>query len=135
MRIKTGIVEGMNISNRGERIMKTISQAYLDLSLRLPIEDDSVQKRLHRAHNDVLNPQAYNITKTGDGLYTIRRYTTSAFEDNSVEYLVSSKSCTCPDFEKTRAGLCKHRLAVMLLEEMEKDTVAEQTFKAWYEEK
>lgn len=99
--------------------MKTKEQAYLDLSLNLPIELKAVQDRLLRAYNEVLDPNQYTLTALGEGVYKAVKLSTSFLEDNSRRYTVTSQQCSCPDWEGTYAHLCKHRLAVLILEEMQ----------------
>lgn len=94
-----------------------LAQAYLHVSERLPIEDDSVKRRLDRAYQ-MLNGYGYSFIKLSVGGYRVYKASTSLLEDTSAIYTTDSTQCTCPDFEKARGNLCKHRLAVMLLEEM-----------------
>ncbi len=99
---------------------RSLKAAYLGLSLRLPIEDIKVRQRLDRGYGIVIS-EGYSIAQGTDNCYTVYRASTSLLEDNSVTYEVGEESCTCPDFPTARGGLCKHRLAVMLVEEMKKD--------------
>lgn len=99
--------------------MKTKAQAYLDLALKLPIEIKSVKDRLDRAGQQVLN-HGYEVRHIQNGTYRVSKASTSLLEDHSQIYLCSNASCTCPDFQSAYGNLCKHRLAVMILEEMEK---------------
>lgn len=102
-----------------------LAQAYLNVSLKLPIDDIKVKQRLDRGY-DIINGYGYSISQINrpnpnmEVCYKVSKASTSMLEDNSAVYHVSITSCTCPDFEKARAGLCKHRLAVMLIEEMNK---------------
>jgi hypothetical protein len=102
--------------------MASLEQAYFNLTLQLPVEDKTVSDRLNRAYS-ILNGYGYNITQVnnhgGMKQYKVSKLSTSLLEDNSVNYYVTNRSCTCPDYEKARAGLCKHRLAVMIKEEMD----------------
>ena len=99
-----------------------LAQAMLVISQRIPIADASVQARLNRAYDTVRNlGSGYSITAVSNGVYKVHKESTApAFSgvDSSANYVTDNKSCTCPDFEKARAGLCKHRLAIMLMEEM-----------------
>lgn len=103
-----------------ESPMKSLRQAYFDLSLRLPVEDIKVLQRLDRGY-DITQSYGYTIDKVSSSDYHIHRESTSLLDDNAITYIVTKDSCTCPDYETARGGLCKHRLAVMLLEEMMKD--------------
>lgn len=97
---------------------KTLSEALLAVAATLPVEDVQVQKRMDRAEG-ILKGYGYEIWRSNvAGCYTIKKASTSLLENNEHSYDVSPASCTCPDFPTARAGLCKHRLAVMILEEM-----------------
>jgi hypothetical protein len=100
--------------------MKTLRQAYFELSTKLPIEDIKVKQRLDRGY-DILLSYGYSISNGQNGMYTVSKASTSLLDDNSVHYTidVNEHSCTCPDFPTARAGLCKHVLAVRLKEIME----------------
>ena len=106
--------------------MKTLAQAYLDLSMKIPVEDIKLKQRLDRAY-EMYNSYGYDITEVGIDsdstvLYHVHKASTSLLESNSVTYEVSTKDCTCPDYPSARGNLCKHRLAVMLVEEMKKES-------------
>lgn len=94
-----------------------IAQAYLNVSLRIPIEDPKVKQRLDRGYN-IVSEYGYEIVPCGAGAYLVQKASTSMLVDMSAEYRVTSEHCTCPDFATARAGLCKHRLAVMIVEDM-----------------
>lgn len=102
---------------------KTKEQAYVNILAQLPF-DASIVKRLDRAKNDVLS-YGYTVEvmfkKGGVTRYKISKASTSLLENNEHAYQVTNTSCNCPDFNTARSGLCKHRLAVMILEEMNKD--------------
>lgn len=102
----------------------TKKQAYINVLERLPFDPKIVQ-RLDRASEQVLGygyeVKHAGIATSGERLYYISKASTSLLDDNGHTYGVTNKTCNCPDFETARAGLCKHRLAVMLLEEMELD--------------
>jgi hypothetical protein len=98
--------------------MKSLWQAYLNVSACLPIEDKKVKDRLDRGLG-ILQSYGYSLEKNSDNSYTIRKASTSLLEDVSAQYTVTSESCSCPDFPSARGGLCKHRLAVMILNEQE----------------
>lgn len=100
--------------------MQSLRQAHFAVSQRLPLEDIKVKQRFERAYNDLINGYGYTIEHLGDGEYLISKASTSLLEDTSVCYAVTVSSCTCPDYETARAGLCKHRMAVMVVEEMNK---------------
>jgi SWIM zinc finger len=100
--------------------MKTLKQAYFELSTKLPIEDIKVKQRLDRGY-DILLSYGYSVSHGHNGLYTVCKASTSLLEDTSVEYSIdlNAHSCTCPDFPTARGGLCKHVLAVKLKAMME----------------
>jgi len=97
-----------------------LQQAYLNVAARLPSTPD-IKVRLDRAYDIIrCNGEGYSIQlpfKAGQP-YTVHKASTSLLEDTSVSYTVTPQSCTCPDAAKTRTGLCKHRLAILLLQEM-----------------
>jgi SWIM zinc finger len=95
--------------------MKTLREAYFELSTKLPIEDIKVKQRLDRGY-DILLSYGYSVSNLSNGVYTVSKASTSLLEDTSVEYIIDLKehSCTCPDYPTARAGLCKHMLAVKL---------------------
>lgn len=97
-----------------------LQEAFLALSQKLP-KDEALLKRLDRAYS-IVDGYGYTITHEGEGLYRVEKASTSLFTDESRVYTVTNKTCSCPDFEKVRAGMCKHRLAVRLLEMMNNDT-------------
>lgn len=104
---------------------KSLSQALFILTTKLPMEDIKVKQRVERAYDIVRQlGSGYNISPmvnpaTGETFYQVYRESTSLLEDNSVYYTVNQQGCTCPDAMTARAGLCKHRLATMLIEEMQ----------------
>lgn len=108
--------------------MPSLQQAMLTISQCIPVADKSVSDRLNRAYDIVRTlGEGYSITLiTGEfkgynnGVYNVHKESTASIfsQDSSADYVADNKSCSCPDFEKARAGLCKHRLAVMLIEEM-----------------
>mgnify|MGYP001595729001 CR=1 FL=1 len=103
--------------------MKSLAQAMLNVSSQLPLSDDAIKRRLDRAYDMVLKQgSGYEFTRAvateGGHIYSVHRASTSLLEDNSATYIVNEDGCSCPDASKTRAGLCKHRLATMILEEM-----------------
>lgn len=102
--------------------MKTLIQAYLDVSMKIPIEDVKVLQRLDRAES-LLKSYGYSVNEVGvdtagNTLYHIFKASTTLLEDTSVQYEVTVQHCTCPDYPSARGNLCKHRLAIMLKEEM-----------------
>jgi hypothetical protein len=106
--------------------MPSLEQAYFSVTMQLPVEDKSVSDRLTRAYN-ILSQPGYSITYGGsiDGrkVYDVIKLSTGILTSNDdSHYVVTNQDCTCPDYEKARAGLCKHRLAVMIKEEMLRDT-------------
>ena len=108
-------------------IAMNLQQAYLNISSKIPVDDIKVKQRLDRGYDMVrLNGQGYTIVGYVDlGQWQVHKASTSLLEDNSHSYDVSLTDCTCPDFTSARGGLCKHRLAVMLLTEMEKEMMPE----------
>ena len=101
--------------------MPNYHQAALNVAQRFPsyLGDESFKKRMDRAY-DMLVKGGYDI-KRANNVYHVSRASTSLFEDNSITYEVTDNSCSCPDFEKgqARGDLCKHRLAVMILQEVD----------------
>jgi len=96
-----------------------LAQAVFNLSLSIPVSDKSINDRLNRAYDIVRSlGQGYTFTLVSNGVYKVHKESTApAFSstESSADYTVDTRSCTCPDFERARAGLCKHRLAVMLI--------------------
>lgn len=85
----------------------------------------ALERRIQRAVNDIILGEGirYHVNKDDAKTYSVRRYTTSMFEDNEAVYFVTKDAyvwiCNCPDFEKAPFNLCKHRIAVTILEGME----------------
>lgn len=104
--------------------MKTLPQALAIIESRLPVEDINIKRRVQRAY-DICISHGYTISLVENqiaknaAVYRVYKASTSLLEDSSAMYIVDDTSCTCPDFEKVRAGLCKHRIAVMLVKEMQ----------------
>jgi SWIM zinc finger len=98
---------------------RSVREAYFNISQRLPMDDIKVKQRLDRAY-DIVIGNGYTVEPLSTDLheFDIYRESTSLFEDNAVHYYVDEQSCECPDFGSARGGLCKHRLAVMLVKEM-----------------
>jgi SWIM zinc finger len=102
---------------------KSMHEMVDELESELP-EIPGLARRINRAVNDIILAEGlrYHTVKLSDGEYSIHRYSTSMFEDNSATYQLvkdgHSWGCTCPDFEKAPFNMCKHRLAVMILEGM-----------------
>lgn len=97
---------------------KTLHQALLNVSSKLPMDDKKVSDRVNRAYDIVRSlGSGYSIKKNKNG-YTVYKESTSLLEDNSVYYTIDERGCSCPDNPTARGNLCKHRLAVMLIEEM-----------------
>ena len=95
----------------------TLQQAYLNVSAKMP-ESYDVKKRLDRAY-DICISAGYTLMRQSDSTWTVYRASTSLLEDSSAIYTVSqSDGCTCPDAVTARGGMCKHRLACMIREEM-----------------
>ena len=106
-----------------------IQQAMINIAARIPVNDPTVQARLDRAY-DICISQGYTLQQNADKSWSIYRASTSLLEDSSAQYTVSKENgCTCPDADlqsgKARAGLCKHRIAVMIKEEMARYTEVE----------
>lgn len=110
----------------------TLQEAMKAVEQKVPASsDETVRARLHRAYDIVRqNGSGYVITKSnstvnaleGGYVWHVHKASTApAFssDDSSAFYTVDSSGCNCPDVERARAGLCKHRLATMLLQEME----------------
>lgn len=97
----------------------TLTAAVRILESELPMENSQVANSLYRAEHQIIRGYGYSIKPLGNGRYVIVKASTSMLEDNSHEYLVSSKECNCPNYVKTFANLCKHRLAVMIVETMQ----------------
>ena len=105
---------------RSKPIVTSPRAALFTLSTRLPIEDKSVSDRLNRAY-DIVTGYGYTVellNSDNDAEYAVYKASTTLLEDTSVCYSVTQHSCTCPDYEKARGNLCKHRLAVMIVREM-----------------
>lgn len=101
----------------------TLQQAYLNVSAKIPVEDTKVKQRLERAYDIVqCNGSGYVITKSmlqGEYVWHIHKASTSPTDASAVSmYTVDSEGCNCPDAITARAGLCKHRLATMMMREM-----------------
>ena len=100
----------------------TLQQAYLNVASTQPASED-VRRRLDRAYDIVrTNGEGYKVSHDAlyDALWHVQKASTQLLEDNSIEYQVDKVSCTCPDFVSARGGMCKHRLAVAMIKEMEK---------------
>lgn len=107
----------------------TQMEAYLRVAEKLPIDDPAVLRRLERADKDILRGYGYTIIKHvtlgEDTIYTLTKLSTAPMgttdSQNGNQYTVTPYTCTCPDFESggARGGLCKHRLAIMIREQME----------------
>lgn len=99
--------------------MLNLIEALQKVERVVPIEDYSVQKRLNRAYDMVRdNGYGYSIVKSNEDSWIIHKASTNLLIDNSAMYTVQDHQCTCPD-DQARGGLCKHVLAVMLLEMLE----------------
>lgn len=103
-----------------------IQQAFLNISSRIPVEDINVKKRLDRGYEIARQHRdgeggygvSHAVSTNGEYVWYVTRASTSLFDDNTAMYTINDEGCNCPDAEKCRAGLCKHRLAVMLIKEM-----------------
>lgn len=91
-----------------------LQEAFLRLSEKLPSDQDIVN-RLKRAYDILAKPGYSVLYNPCNDKWKVWKLATSAFEEDKY-YTVDESSCTCPDFPTARAGLCKHRLAVRLLE-------------------
>ena len=100
-----------------------LQTAFLNVAARLP-DDAGIKARLNRAYDIVISyGRGYDIKEGLEPrVYTVHKASTSLFADTSATYTVTNISCTCPDFPTARGGLCKHRLAIMLVEELTADT-------------
>ena len=97
----------------------SLTAAYRALEERLPI-NVKIKQRLDRAY-EIINGYGYTVealSSDKNAEYAVYKASTSLFTDESKCYNVTQQSCTCPDYETAQAGLCKHRLAVMLIGEM-----------------
>ncbi len=87
----------------------------------LPIEDPTVAARLGRACG-LLQQPGYNFTYIDEvNGWHVEKASTSILDTQPSAYSVTkAEGCSCPDAVggRARAGLCKHALAVMLLEQM-----------------
>lgn len=106
--------------------MRTLQQAFLNVSARIPTEDIKVKQRLERAYDIVAcNGSGYVVTKSmlqGVYVWHVHKASTSPTDTAaSSMYTVNADGCSCPDAITARAGLCKHRLATMIVSEMEKE--------------
>lgn len=89
--------------------MNNLDQAFLDISMQIPAQDNTVMVRLQRAYDIILSLGEKYTIESANGSYAVCNVA-----DNKT-YIVNSEGCTCPDAaERARAGLCKHRLATML---------------------
>jgi hypothetical protein len=93
---------------RGDRKLLGIVKTLYDT---LPA-DEEIRKRVDRGY-DILTKGGYGIEIDGSIAY-VRKLSTSLFGEDT-EYQVTESTCSCPDYETARAGLCKHRLAVRML--------------------
>jgi hypothetical protein len=98
----------------------TLSEASAVLARKLPLENPSLRRRFDRAY-DMIRMPGYELTRQPDGSYIVEKLSSSLIEDTSALYYVTDTSCTCPDYQNLLQGLCKHRLAVMLLEAMNEE--------------
>ena len=108
------------INIHGMLVHTTLPQAYLNLSNKLPLDDVKVKQRLERAY-DIVNGYGYVLERLStdtNAEYVVDKASTTLLDDNSVQYQVTKQSCDCPDSPTARGGLCKHRLAVLIVEEM-----------------
>jgi hypothetical protein len=85
----------------------------------LPTGDIGITRRFERALQDIISGYEYMMTVVSHTANAtrcvIKKESTRLLEDNSVSYSTSDTQCDCPDFEKARGNLCKHRLAVMIV--------------------
>jgi len=102
--------------------MKSLMQAMIDVGARLPLTDMKVKQRFERAYEIarclLTTNGGYEVKEITPGNYDMHRVSSSLLEDNGVHYTVNRERCTCPDYETARAGLCKHRMAIMLIEDV-----------------
>lgn len=95
----------------------TLHQAMINVASKIPVVDPAVRVRLDRGYN-IVRSQGYTLSQH-ENSWLVYKESTSLLEDSSARYAVSeSEGCTCPDAQTARGGLCKHRLAVMIKEEM-----------------
>jgi hypothetical protein len=96
----------------------TLSEASAALARKLPLENPSLRRRFDRAY-DMIRMPGYELKKQPDGCYIVEKLSSSLIDDTSALYYVTDTSCTCPDYQTLLQGLCKHRIAIMLLELIE----------------
>jgi hypothetical protein len=103
--------------------MTDIDKAFYSISEQLP-NDDGTLRRIERAYRIVKGIDPYEFVQLAEPyehIWEVSRVSTRAIGlDEQIEpYEVDTvrHTCTCPDFveEKCRAGLCKHRIAVMVV--------------------
>ena len=103
--------------------MKGLKEAFDMVASKLPVTDPTVKARLDRGYG-ILISQGYSVEpqQADTTLYRVKKASTSLLEDSSASYLVDTLTgtCSCPDWPTARAGLCKHRISVMMLQEIEK---------------
>lgn len=102
----------------------TLQQAYLNVSKRIPVEDIKVKQRLERAYDIVAaHGSGYAVTKSmlhNEYVYHVHKASTNATDTSATRmYTIDADGCNCPDAITARAGLCKHKLATMIVKEME----------------
>jgi hypothetical protein len=94
-----------------------LREATAQVQRALPMEDPGIARRFDRAYDIVIADGGYELVQHSAAIWLVNRASTSLFIDNAMEYVVdtAAKTCTCPDFSSVRAGLCKHRMAVMIM--------------------
>ncbi len=102
----------------------TRQQAYQIVAAKIPTDDPTIVRRLDRAWSMIIGYGYEFIPHNAEyhtKYWTVEKLSTSITEDNGHKYTVDDIACTCPDYQSARGGLCKHRLAVMILTEMGED--------------
>jgi hypothetical protein len=101
-----------------------LQQAFLTVASKIPVEDIKVKQRLDRAYDIVqCGGSGYAITKSlrhNEYAWHVHKASTSPLDTTATMYTVDGEGCSCPDAVSARAGLCKHKLATMIVAEMEK---------------
>lgn len=101
----------------------TLHEAFIAVGVTLPLHTKSVSDRLNRAYDIVrMSDSEYMLLKTAgaDGdHWHITKASGSLVGEDSHYTITPTAGCSCPDaIERAEGGLCKHRLAVRLLEAM-----------------
>lgn len=100
-----------------------LQQAFLTVANKIPVEDIKVKQRLDRAYDIVqCNGSGYAVTKSlrhSEYVWHVHKASTSSLDSTPTMYTIDTDGCSCPDAITARAGLCKHKIATMIVAEME----------------